>query len=50
MDRKSRLKLRKDDVVDEKLKPTRGEVTRGGTGLTCNEASVDCLLSEGEST
>ena len=42
---------KKDDLFDKKLKRTRARLTRRETsGLTCNEASVDSLLSEGEST
>jgi hypothetical protein len=40
-----------DDLFDETLKPARDKSTRRETsGLTCNEASVDHILSEGEST
>jgi hypothetical protein len=42
---------RKDDLFDQRLKHARGKLTRLATfGLTCNEASVDNILSEGEST
>jgi hypothetical protein len=40
----------KDDLFDKGLKHARGKLTRRRTsGLTCNEASVDNILSEGES-
>jgi hypothetical protein len=41
---------RQDDLFDVRVKHPRGKLTRRGTsGLTCNEASVDNILSEGES-
>jgi len=40
----------KEDRFDERLKRPDGQPTRRRTsGLTCNEASVDDILSEGES-
>ena len=42
---------RKDDVFDKSLKRVGSRLpARGATGLTCSEAQVDAILSEGEST
>lgn len=38
---------KKDDLYEERLKQKL--TRRRTTGLTCNEASVDNILSEGES-
>jgi hypothetical protein len=51
MIRETAQEQQKDDLVDERLKHPRSKLTRlGASGLTCNEASVDNILSEGEST
>ena len=39
-----------DDASDDTLKHRRRRLTRRASGLTCNEASVDNILSEGESS
>jgi hypothetical protein len=40
-----------DEKVDEERKPNRAHTPqRGGDGLTCNEAEMEGILSEGEST
>ena len=42
---------RRDDLFDESLKRRGPRLPqRGVDGLTCSEAEVDALLSEGEST
>jgi hypothetical protein len=39
-----------EDLFDERLERPDGKPSRRGTsGLTCHEASVDDILSEGES-
>jgi hypothetical protein len=42
---------REDEFLDKRVTRPRGKQTAGKpSGLTCNEASLDDLLSEGEST
>jgi len=42
---------RKDDLFDDLLKHAGARShKRGGDGLTCSEAQVEAILSEGEST
>ena len=44
-------KQRKDDLFNKSLKrPGSRLPTRGVEALTCSEAEVDALLSDGEST
>jgi len=51
MIRETAQEQKKDDLFEKNLKRTRGRLIRiESAGLTCNEASVDRLLSEGEST
>ena len=40
----------KDDLFDESLKRRPRAFKRGVNGLTCSEAQVDAILSEGETT
>jgi hypothetical protein len=47
MIRETAQEQRKDDLYEERLKQKL--TRRKTTGLTCNEASVDNILSEGES-
>lgn len=50
MIRETAQEQKKDDLFEKNLKRTRGRLIRRETaGLTCNEASVDSVLSEGES-
>jgi hypothetical protein len=48
--RETARQQRKDDLFDERLKRARSKPAPHGPGLSCNEASVDNILSEGEST
>jgi hypothetical protein len=47
MIRETAQEQRKDDLYEERLKLKLAR--RRTSGLTCNEASVDNILSEGES-
>jgi hypothetical protein len=48
---KAKGEQRKDDLFDKSLKRAGSRShARGVDGLTCSEAQVDAILSEGEST
>jgi hypothetical protein len=44
------LEQRKDAVFDRRVKRTRARSQKHDVSLTCSEAQVEAILSEGEST